>query len=51
MNPNMGKDLAKLGSLTLVWQPILEKENWIQTNVDLEKDWLYKAIFAQDKLH
>ena len=29
--PALGKSLGRLGSLTLVWQPVYEKENRIQT--------------------
>ena len=41
--PVMSKKLGRLGSLTFVWQPVLEKENWIQTCKIPLKNWLCVA--------
>ena len=38
----MGKQFGRLGSLTLVWQPVLKKENWII------KSWLYTHLYTCD---
>ena len=48
----MSKLWAKLVSLTLVLQPVLEKENSrFKSVIDLEKDGLRLAIPAQDTFY
>ena len=37
--PAMNEWLSRLHFLTLVWQPVQEKENWIQTNSRNEEGW------------
>ena len=57
MNPTvlsttMGKLKSRLGSLTSVWQLVVERENSeFKPVVDLERDEFSQAIPAQDKLY
>ena len=52
LTPAVVKYWSVMGSLTLVWLLVLEKENWIQTSFTRgKKDGLYLAVPAQDMLH